>query len=357
MELLDEPKSSSTTTTSEWISCIDGRLMELQQNNKDSTNYIIPFASYDNTISLYYENKDGIENGNPKPNVKLVGNHEQPVLALSSYSRTENNFDLASACQDGSVYVWSLQKNFEINEKGQNETAFVNFELQGHQGAVEDVAFDPTGNLIATCGWDEDIKIWSLDDVIEDEEKNSKTKRKKIKETQTKNQKIKSRSSLLGHNQCISSIKWLSNDQIISGSWDHSIRIWDVESRVCINHYEGNKVILCLDHSNLNQLFVTGHADRKVSLWDPRVSIQSQSLTTSLLSHTGWVSSVKWHPVNPNLFISGAYDSSIKVWDIRASIPIHTLPSQHQNKVFDLQWLNQSTFTSGGDDQQIRFYK
>jgi ribosome biogenesis protein YTM1 len=298
-----------------------------------------------------------------------IGSHSQPVLSVSSYFRGKNIFDLASCSQDSSVLVRRVEADKQESK--------ITHKLEGHEGAVEHVEFDPTGKLLATCAWDDTIKVWDLNDAqatkthisgapassngneMDVTEKKKSNKRSKVAESKSGSDEvalIPARSTLVGHNQCVSTLQWISADQLVSGSWDHSLRFWDVESGVCTKHFDGNKVILSLDHSELNGLVATGHADKTVRTWDPRVSFETSSLSTAYTSHTGWVSAVSWHPTNANLLISASFDTSIKVWDLRSTTPLHTMPSQHQDKVTTLAWLDADTFVSGGADKFVRTY-
>lgn len=66
-----------------------------------------------------------------------------------------------------------------------------------------------------------------------------------------------------------------------------------------------------------------GGADKAVRVWDPRAS--STVATLSLLSHTSWVTAVRWCPWNENLLLSASHDGTLKVWDARGKVPLHTV--------------------------------
>lgn len=302
---------------------------------------IIPFGTYDHQVCVY-------RLGNEEGSSITIGTHDQPVLTVSSYMKTDSSMEIASGAQDGTINIWE----YDLDSK-----AFLKYKLlDGHGSAVECVSYSPSGDLMASCGWDEKIVVWSFDEdnLVEQHQTSGNKKRK----TSEQCQYIKPRTFMEGHMQCVSSLHWISEDEIASASWDHSVRLWDVDSGICTHQMNGNKVILALDYSKENNLIVTGHADKTVRLWDPRVKANEENslINTTLSSHSNWVSAVKWHPSDSNLLISGSYDSNIKVWDIRAKTPLHTLSNQHTDKVFALSWLSENSFVSGGADNNLRFY-
>lgn len=63
---------------------------------------------------------------------------------------------------------------------------------------------------------------------------------------------------------------WTGPSEIITASWDHSIKLWDVELGGMSRQLDGPKAFLSIAYSPLNRLLVTGATDRLVRLYDPR---------------------------------------------------------------------------------------
>lgn len=73
---------------------------------------------------------------------------------------------------------------------------------------------------------------------------------------------------LTGHTQNVSSVYWSSDDKILSSSWDHTIKIWDIESVSAISTLNGNRVTHCMDY--YASMIATSHEDNSIKLWDLR---------------------------------------------------------------------------------------
>lgn len=102
-----------------------------------------------------------------------------------------------------------------------------------------------------------------------------------------------------------------------TGSWDHSIRVWDMfsgqETR-CLK--SSNKIFLAVDYSPFKNLIAAGLNDNHIRLYDPR-SNEGNIVKMTLTSHTGWCSSIFWSRTSENMMVSGSYDNLAKLWDIR----------------------------------------
>jgi len=275
--------------------------------------------------------------------------HAGSIKAIATTSKRGTSIDqftsFITASKDQTLRVW---------ERAQNEEEFVTkYVCYGHIGSVEAVSVCPSSQTNKFCSgsWDKDIKIWDTSQASE----SSNAESKKNKKRKVGYLELKPVSSLSGHSQCVSGVVWLENsNQIISGSWDHSIRVWDIESASNVNTLNGNKVVTGLSFSEKLKVIATAHADNVVRVWDPRTH-DGPLVSQSFNSHKGFVYSVSWHPVSEYLLLSSSADTTVKIWDIRSKIPLHTINS-HTDKVLCVDWAidNKDFIVSGGADSQLR---
>ncbi|ETN97393.1 wd40 protein [Reticulomyxa filosa] len=112
---------------------------------------------------------------------------------------------------------------------------------------------------------------------------------------------------------------------ICSGSYDNTIRIWDIETTKQFNILKGHTDSLMGVKYGSNELMNTilsGSDDTSVRLWDIRSGQQIQMFN----GHTDWVRSIEYSPFviknsigNSNVICSGSYDNTIRFWDIRSN--------------------------------------
>ncbi|ETN97569.1 WD-40 repeat protein [Reticulomyxa filosa] len=113
---------------------------------------------------------------------------------------------------------------------------------------------------------------------------------------------------------------------ICSGSFDETIRIWDIETTKQLNVFNGHKNYVKSVKYGSNELLNTilsGSSDCSVRLWDIRSGQQIQVFNR----HTDYVRAVEYSPFiinneiggNSNVICSGSRDNTIRFWDIRSN--------------------------------------
>lgn len=147
--------------------------------------------------------------------------------------------------------------------------------------------------------------------------------------------------TLQGHKEAISAVQWIDNDTILTGSWDHTMKIWDLSLEGLKSEIVGNKSFFDVHFSKLNGMIITCSADKNLRLFDPRgAKGATHTVQSTYLGHTQWVQSVCWSPNEEHLFISGAYDSQVKLWDMRRLV-------NSLKKTKNLQCLSGNVFFCG----------
>lgn len=76
--------------------------------------------------------------------------------------------------------------------------------------------------------------------------------------------------TLPGHKEAISGVIWTENNEVVSSSWDHTIKVWDAELGGMKSEIVGNKSFFSISRSPLNRTLITASADRHIRLYDPR---------------------------------------------------------------------------------------
>lgn len=123
--------------------------------------------------------------------------------------------------------------------------------------------------------------------------------------------------TLGGHTESISTCQWMDDKTACTGSWDHSIKLWDLYSgQETRTLKSSNKIFLSIDYSPLKNLIAAGLNDNHVRIYDPK-SKEGNLVKLTLSSHTGWCSSVFWSRTNENMLVTGSYDNLAKLWDFR----------------------------------------
>ncbi|KAK4172256.1 hypothetical protein QBC36DRAFT_223078 [Triangularia setosa] len=130
--------------------------------------------------------------------------------------------------------------------------------------------------------------------------------------------------TLEGHSSLVCSVAFSADGQrLASGSYDHTVKIWDPASGQCLQTLEGHSSSVSSVAFSADGLrLASGSYDHTVKIWDPASGQCLQTLEGH--SHTDSVSSVAFSADGQRL-ASGSHDRAVKIWDPASGQCLQTL--------------------------------
>ena len=260
---------------------------------------IIPFPETANEFLNVDNNSLKINKNNP-PTIgcfTLLNTNNK----LNCIDMTNEGGIIACGFKNGEIIVWVFDKNINIEITQENIKELENYKTKD----------------FATL-----IKINLMQN--KEDENNSK------QENQNNNQiniespnphflyelitKSHRKFSLYGHQSAVYSISISPDNQyLISGSYDTTIRLWNLHTKTCFGVYKGHFCpILCVKFSPITHYFASGACDKTARLW----SINSGGALRIFVGHLSDVELVDFHP-NGLYLLTSANDKTIRMWIIK----------------------------------------
>jgi WD40 repeat protein len=154
-----------------------------------------------------------------------------------------------------------------------------------------------------------------------------------------------------GHREAVNCIIAGSGNEIITCSWDWSIKRWTAEG-VCIRTYNGhssdvNSVIF----STKNNYIYSASHDRSIRAWDYDSGVE----VATMLGHDRGVTSLSWVE-GDKTFVSGSWDKSVRLWDAIGMTLMKVIGS-HANHVWSVAGSPDGRYVlSGGWDKKVKIW-
>ncbi|XP_052807456.1 methylosome protein 50-like [Mya arenaria] len=160
-------------------------------------------------------------------------------------------------------------------------------------------------------------------------------------------------SSAVEHDDIVSSVcVCAGGSNLLSASYDRSVKVWDQETLQSIHTYRGHSdVVHCVcGLPSQSDVFLTASQDGNVCLWDTRKPKPVSRLNKSPLQSLP--TCVAWQPGEEHTYVVGGECGSLVVKDTRAAVSDHITLRPHHRPVtrVSFQTDRSSTLASVSED-------
>ncbi|KAI8849262.1 WD40-repeat-containing domain protein [Chytridium lagenaria] len=115
--------------------------------------------------------------------------------------------------------------------------------------------------------------------------------------------------TLIGHSRCVRAVQF-DEHKIISGSLDRTLRIWNMKTFDCIRVLEGhNDGVVCLHFDD--KILASGSADATIRVWNI-----STGKCFVLKGHSDWVNQLEIY--RKKFLFSCSDDHTVRLWDLQS---------------------------------------
>ena len=219
----------------------------------------------------------------------LSAQEEKPIMKLGRHSAAVNavawNPDgkiLATGSDDKSIILWNAETGEMINT------------LNGHLRAVTCLVWTSDGKTLISGG-DRNIQLWNIDG----------TKSKTLSGLTTD-----------PHSLAVSPDGRL----LAAGTYDKRIPVWDVASGKLIKILEGHQAsVLAVSISPDGKYLASGSLDQTVRLWN----LSTFQCVKIWRGHGGNIFTVAFSP-DSKMVVSGSKDNTLRLWDVDQDKSIRT---------------------------------
>jgi len=178
---------------------------------------------------------------------------------------------------------------------------------------------------------------------------------------------FKMANSFLAHNKIIVCMIELENKQIATGSYDNTIKIWDINNQNCENEiiedgkvfalleFEPNLLLSAIDKTpdDVQEISQIRSEDIVINLWDLNSANSDNKIIHSFTGHQLRINCLV--KCDDKFFASCSNDGEIIIWDYHLRKKVHNLYG-HADCILCLIRLNNGNLCSGSADMTIKIW-
>lgn len=152
--------------------------------------------------------------------------HKKPVKFVKAFKDNNGQVNILVALKDQNIRYWKYLPD--------EKKCKLHMILKGHTECVEWIDINSKKNMAVSCGADKMIRLWQIEGKVDPVNPTEQPKTEEGEPTPKKKKTIDKRKleraaigMLEGHQATVSSVIW-DEERLVSGSYDHTIRLWDV---------------------------------------------------------------------------------------------------------------------------------
>ncbi|TFK63086.1 WD40 repeat-like protein [Pluteus cervinus] len=344
--------SGSWDTTGRIWDAKAGQQLQVLQGHTDWINSVsfssngrhIASGSFDKTIRIW-----DAYTGQPVGQVLIAH-----TSAVSSISFSPDGRYIVSGSWDKTLKIWNTQTGEQVGDS-----------LRGHTDCVNSVAFSPDGRDIVSGSDDNTVRTWNAQ-IGQQSLQSDRHSIIHVTLFRDGKYKIESASDLSFTILCdlrsalqsgappISMILSPDNRHIVSGSYDKTICITDVNSHqektLLQGHTDG---VNSVSYSPNGTCIVSGGDDQTIRIWSAETG---QPLSLLLRPHASPISSVSFSP-DGEYVVSGSWDETLRIWNAQTGQQVGQSLQGHTSEVKSLSFSPSGIhIVSGSLDHTVRIW-
>ncbi|XP_073780440.1 protein Atg16l2 isoform X1 [Danio rerio] len=208
---------------------------------------------------------------------KAISSLDAHDLGINAVRFSTSTNLLATGGTDRVIKLWDIEAG-TLQYRGT---------LDGSNEGITSIEFDPTGTRILAASYDKSALFWRLEDSVP-------------------------KVTLTGHSRKVTAARFkYSQRQVVTGSADRTVKIWDLQRAACIQTIE--VLSFCSDVVCSEYLIISSHYDKKIRFWDSRAATCTQEVPLQ-----GRVTSLDLCP-NHRQLLSCSRDNILQLVDLRKS--------------------------------------
>jgi WD40 repeat protein len=158
---------------------------------------------------------------------------------------------------------------------------------------------------------------------------------------------------LQGHTESVTSVAFTSDGTAIaSGSWDQTVRLWNVTTGTEMRKLRGHmNTVTSVAFASDGKIVASGSSDQTVRLWNITTGTEMRKLQ----GHTNWVTSVAFSP-DEKTIASASWDQTVRLWNVTTGTEMRKLQG-HTSFVTTVAFSpDGKVLASSSYDGSIRFW-